>query len=119
MLADSIYEMQIAYLWIQKKVWKPILKTAKVYTTLMMKNDLSICDTMAYQTRKVRYEKVKVNATVRDRNLWTSQGTMHGNEIYDSQSKSLPVATETGVVAGYKPKACVMNCSPTADNVSY
>ena len=48
------------------------------------KNNLLWWNMHTYETRKVAYEKVQVEATVTDRNLWTSQGTMYRKEIYNA-----------------------------------
>lgn len=48
---------------------KKLFIQAKAYATVKPKNDLLFCNMNTYETRKVTYEKVKVGATVRDRNL--------------------------------------------------
>ena len=60
-----------------------------------------------WETRKVNHEKVQVDTTLRDRNLWIPQGRMCRKEIYSAYRKSLPVATETGVGPDYNLIGCV------------
>lgn len=48
------------------------------------KNNLSICNMVAYKARKVLYEKLQVCATLIGRNLWISQGRMCKKEIYNA-----------------------------------
>lgn len=71
------------------------------------KTDLSICKMVAYEARKATYEIVQLSATVRDRNLWTSQGTMCWTELYKTQSKNLQVFLETCVGHSYNLIGCV------------
>ena len=52
------------------------LKSSKSVCGFRAKNNLSICNMMAYTTRKVIYEKVRISATVEDCNLRIPQGTM-------------------------------------------
>ena len=73
------------------------------------KTDLSTCDMVAYEARKATYEIVQLSATVRDRNLWTSQGTMCWTELYKTQSKNLQVFLETCVGHSYSLIDCVTN----------
>ena len=47
-------------------------------------NSLFICNMVTHKARKVLCEKVQVDATVRDSNLSTSQGTMYQKEIYNT-----------------------------------
>ena len=78
-----------------------------MYTTHELKNHLLFCNMNTYEARKATYERVQVVATLTDRNLWSSQGRMWQKEIYKGMSKSLPVATETGVVDSYNLIGCV------------
>ena len=54
-----------------------------------------------HEARKVTCEKVRVSATLGDRNLRIPQGRMCRKKIYSACRKSLPVATETGVGPDY------------------
>ncbi len=73
---------------------QPNLQQAKAYATVNLKNDLLFWNMNMHETRKVTCKRVKVGATVRDRNLWTSQGTMYWTEIYNDYGKSLPAFTK-------------------------
>ena len=53
--------------------WKHKSKSVYDY---MEKNNLLFCDMNTHEARKATCEKVRVLATVTDRNLWISQGTM-------------------------------------------
>jgi hypothetical protein len=70
-----------------------ILKKSKSVRNTDSKTDLSICVNnymVACEYRKLKHEKVWVDTTLRDRNLWTSQGSMGWKEIYENQwNKSL------------------------------
>ena len=48
------------------------------------KNDLLFCNMDTWGDRKVNHEKVQVDTTLRDRNLWISQGRMCWKEIYNT-----------------------------------
>ena len=48
------------------------------------KNNLSICNMVAYKARKALYEKVQVRATLIGCNLWISQGRMCRKKIYNA-----------------------------------
>ena len=61
-----------------------------------------------HEARKATCEKVQVRATVRDRNLWTSQGTMCWKEIYDTSLQEFASFHKTGVDADYTLIRCVM-----------
>ena len=73
---------------------QPNLQQAKAYTTVNPKNDLLFWNMNTHETRKVTCERERISANVRDRNLWTSQGTMYWNEIYEDYGKSLPAFTK-------------------------
>ena len=60
-----------------------------------------------HEARKVTCEKVRVSATLGDRNLRIPQGRMCRKKIYSAYRKSLPVATETGVGPDYSLIGCV------------
>ena len=67
-----------------------------------------------HEARKVTCEKVRVSATLGDRNLRIPQGRMCRKKIYSAYRKSLPVATETGVGPDYSLIGCVKSvCQQT------
>lgn len=66
-----------------KKIISDITKSKSVYD-FEETNDLLFCNMNMRETRKVTRKKVQICATVIDRNLWTSQGTMCRKEIYNT-----------------------------------
>lgn len=56
--------------------------TSKSVCGFKVKNHLLFCNMNTHEARKVTCEKVKLDATLRDRNLCSSQGGMCRNEIY-------------------------------------
>lgn len=71
------------------------------------KTDLLFCNMNTHKARKVICEKVQLHATVRDRNLWTSQGTMCGKEIYNASMQDFANFLKIGVGTGYNLISCV------------
>lgn len=65
------------------------------------KIDLLFCNMNTHKARKAICEKVQVDATVRDRNLWTSQRTMCGKEIYNTSMQDFANFLKIGVNANY------------------
>lgn len=65
------------------------------------KIDLLFCNMNTHKARKVICEKVQVYATVRDRNLWTSQGTMCKKELYNASMQDFADFLKIGVNANY------------------
>ena len=65
------------------KIQKIMILSKSVYD-FRETNSLFICNMVTHKARKVLCEKVQVDATVRDSNLWTSQGTMYQKEIYNT-----------------------------------
>lgn len=57
-----------SFKWEKKNLLK-IKYKAKVYTTQKLKNRLLFCNMNTYKARKAIYEKVRVVATLTDRNL--------------------------------------------------
>ena len=68
-----------------------------------------------HEARKVTCEKVRVSATLGDRNLRIPQGRMCRKKIYSAYRKSLPVATETGVGPNYNLIGCVKHVCQQTD----
>lgn len=72
-------------------------------------NDLLFWNMNTYKARKAIYEKVQLYATGRDRNLWTSQGTMCKTEIYNTSLQDFADFLKISVVATYRLIVCVIN----------
>ena len=72
-------------------------------------NDLFIWNMVMHETRKATCKKVRLWATVRDGNLWTSQGTMCRKEIYNTSLQDFADFLKISVVAVYNLIGCVIN----------
>lgn len=59
-------------------------KVSKSVYDFEEKNGLLFWKMDTYKARKAIYERVRIYATVRDCNLWTSQRTMCRKEIYSA-----------------------------------
>lgn len=81
-------------------IWKTKIQSKSVYG-FEEKIDLLFCDMNTHKARKAICEKVQVYATVRDRNLWTSQGTMCRKELYNTSMQDFADFLKIGVNANY------------------
>ena len=77
-------------------------------------NDLLFCNMNMHEARKATCKKVRICATVKDCNLWISQGTMCKKEIYNTSLQDFCWFSQNQCRCYLQPNKLCDELSPTA-----
>ena len=91
-----------------------LILTSKSVCSFEEINDLLFCNMNMHETRKATCKKVRICATVKDCNLWISQGTMCKKEIYNTSLQDFCWFSQNQCRCYLQPNKLCDELSPTA-----